>query len=104
MNRSVFKPILAGLIIGAAAFFMPFFVLKILLFLLVAGAIWRLFSWRSWHYRQNYYYALADKIRSMSEEEYKEMKNKTRPWDHHCCGYSGHCGYPGQERTENKNP
>ena len=76
MNTQIIKPILGGLIIGAALFFMPFFVLKVLVFLLIIGLLFRLFGWRrGWrHYRGPYGWAFADKIRNMSDEDYEHFK------------------------------
>ena len=76
MNRQIIKPIIGGLLIGAALFFLPFFVLKVLVFFLFIGLLFRLFGWR--HYRGPRGWALADKIRTMSDEEYNNYKTKWR--------------------------
>lgn len=46
MIRSIFKPVLAGIVAGAAVFFAGFFLLRILLFFFVIGAVIRFFSRR----------------------------------------------------------
>jgi hypothetical protein len=107
MKRSVFKPIIAGILIGAAIYFVPFFALKTLFFILIIGAIFRMFSWRRYHWRSHYYVAYADKIRSMSEEEYNEFKNKMNRWNQdYCCNSHYSCGdhYSCWGNKENQSP
>ncbi|QEC67394.1 hypothetical protein FRZ67_08825 [Panacibacter ginsenosidivorans] len=48
MIRSIFKPILIGILAGAALFFFGFFVLRVLLFFFIISAIIRFFVWRRW--------------------------------------------------------
>ena len=81
MNAQIIKPILGGLLIGTALFFMPFFLLKVAVVLLFIGLLFRLFGWR--RYRGPYGWAFADKIRTMSDEEYKHFKSK---WRGRCYG------------------
>ena len=85
MNYQVLKTILFGALIGAALFYMPFFVVKVLIFFLIIGFIFRVFG------RRRYYgpsgWAYADKIRGMSDEEYDSFKNK----------FGRGCGYHGDE-------
>lgn len=85
MKRSIFGPIIFGIIFGAAAFFAPFFFLKAIFFFMIIGFIMRMFWWRrhAWHYGYQYQTIFADKIRSMSEEEYAEFKNKFNACNHH---------------------
>lgn len=76
MNKSIFKPILAGILIGALFFLMPFFILNILFTMLIVGMIFRFFFWMRFGSRRQYYkLAMADNIRSMSEEEYRNFRN-----------------------------
>lgn len=84
MNRSIAKPIVIGIILGAAIFFIPFIVIRIILFVLIAGLLFRLFAGRrSWRRFNGNYTLFTDKIRSMSEEEYAQFKlNSSRG-----CGY-----------------
>ncbi len=75
MRRSIVKPILAGIFIGAALFFMPFFLLRVLIVFLIVGALFRLFGGRRFRGRYSHVNpAFADKIRGMSEEEYNLYK------------------------------
>lgn len=87
MSQSILKPILFGVLFGALAFMMPFFLLKVVFFFLIAGALFRLFAWRRFGpYRQGgYRLAFADRIRNMSEEEYTVFKNRYQ----HCRGRHG---------------
>jgi hypothetical protein len=55
MKKSVFKPILAGIIVGAALFFIPFFLLRGLLLFFVISAIVRLAIFRGAQRRGRYY-------------------------------------------------
>ncbi|GAB3016775.1 hypothetical protein GCM10027051_21660 [Niabella terrae] len=87
MNRSVLKPIIAGVIIGAAFFFMPFFILRVAIVVLIVIGLLRLFGGH--RYRRGFggpqrFAGFADKIRNMSEEEYQQFKQK----------FQGHCGRP----------
>lgn len=81
MNMQVLKPILVGLIAGAALFWMPFLVIKIVVVLLILGLLFRLFG-RKRHYGHGRW-AMADRIRSMSDAEYGDFKSLTGPG----CGY-----------------
>lgn len=86
------KPILAGILIGAALFFLPFFVLRVVVVFLIIGALFRLFGGRRFGrgYGRGFHPAFADNIRNMSDEEYKAFKqnninscswHNTRPTD-----------------------
>ncbi|MFT4094088.1 MAG: hypothetical protein QM640_10640 [Niabella sp.] len=79
MNTSVLKPVIAGIILGAALFFMPFFVLRVATVVLIAGTLFRLFAGRRFGRRfgtDNRFAGFADKIRNMSDEEYARFKEK----------------------------
>ena len=93
MNRQIIKPIIGGLLLGTALFLVPFFVLKVLIFFLVIGLLFRLFGRR--RHRGPWGWALADKIRTMSEEEYNDYKTKWRRGG--CHGY-----YSKDVQTENQ--
>lgn len=86
MNVQVLKTIAFGALIGAALFWMPFFVLKVLIFFLIIGFIFRIFRGR--RYYGPHGWAYADKIRQMSDEEYETFKSR----------FGGRCGY--HERKE----
>ncbi len=79
MNREIVKPILIGILLGAALFIMPFFLIRALVFFLIIGALFRLFRggrrFRRWHHRE-LHPAFTDTIRDMSEEEYKVYRQK----------------------------
>ncbi len=89
MTTSVLKIIAIGVLIGALAFFAPFIIISFL----IVGLIMRLsFRRRFAHgHHGTYRLAFAEKIRSMSEDEYTGFKTKLS---------TGHCG-PFGERKEN---
>ena len=91
MKRSIFKPILGGLIIGTALFFAPFMLLKFLFWMCIIGGIMRMIFWRRHSHwgGPRYYMAYADKVRNMSQEDYDALKTKMNKWQ-------GHCGHYGQ--------
>lgn len=78
MTRSILKPILAGILIGAALFFMPFFLLRVLLVFLIIGGLFRLFRGSGFpgRYGRNFHPAFADNIRNMSDDEYNQYKQR----------------------------
>jgi hypothetical protein len=82
MTRSILKPILAGILIGAALFFMPFFLLRVLIVFLIIGGLFRLFGGRGFRgrYGRGFHPAFADKIRNMSDEEYNQYKQSYEGW------------------------
>ena len=85
MNKSILKTIVAGILLGAAAFYMPFFLLRALLFILIIGALLRFFVRPRFSKRfggRGFHIAFADKIRTMSDEEYAGFKQQSE----------GHCG------------
>jgi hypothetical protein len=81
MTKQFIKPILIGILAGAAFFIMPFFLLRALLFFLIIGALFRLFRGRRyWGWRggrfSGFHPAFADTIRNMSDEEYNAFRQK----------------------------
>ena len=97
MAKQIFKSILIGILVGAALFMAPFFLLKFFLFFLIIGAICRLWwggkrrRWSKWNN-----YAYADHIRNMSEEEYKNYKEKWNGYNRgpqHYYGCGNHYNY-----------
>ena len=64
---------MAGVLLGAVAYYVPFFLVKAILFIFIVGALFRLFRGGRGRWRQ---FAFADRIRAMSEEEYAAFKNK----------------------------
>ena len=100
MNNTLVKSILAGLLIGAALFIMPFFLLRFVVFFLIIGALFRLFgggryrrgSWGpGWGYRHGY--AFTDRIRQMSDEEYTQFKHRSN--------YGRYSTYEARKSTDN---
>ncbi len=68
---------LAGALLGGALFILPFFLLRIALFFLLIGAIFRLFRGpRQWRHRGHWRTDFTDRIRQMSDEEYTEFKQR----------------------------
>ena len=82
MNYLILKRILAGVLLGAALFFAPFFVLKVFAFLCILWLFFGLFRSRR-HYRYRWAMVNPDHIRNMSEEEYQQYKNN---YNTRCCG------------------
>ena len=83
MNNTLVKSILAGLLIGVAIFIMPFFLLRLAVFLLIISALFRLFGGGRFRRRNGwrgrgfgYMPAFADRIRQMSDEEYNQFKQR----------------------------
>lgn len=89
MNQSIFKPILFGVLFGAALFFAPFFLLKVIFFIALISFLCRVFFWRrgSWNHYRHYNLAFADKLRGMSDAQYAEFKNR---FNDDCCGHGCH--------------
>ena len=88
---NIVRPIIAGILIGAALFFVPFFFVRFLLFVLVIGAIFRFFIGRRFRgYRRGFDAAFTDNIRNMSDEEYNRFKQNVDQG----------CGYHNYNRTQ----
>jgi len=87
MNKSILKPVIAGVLIGFGLFFIPFFILRVVLFLLIAGLVFRLFAGRRRHFGGPFAerrLAFTDHIRHMSDEEYVQFKQRAAQG---CGGY-----------------
>lgn len=86
MNRSYLKLIIGGILLGVAIYFVPFFVLKVIAFMLILGFLGWLFGGRRHHHR-HHYWAMADRIRQMSDEDYDRFKKERsmcrHGWYHH---------------------
>lgn len=80
MNNQLLRTILFGALVGAAIFWVPFFVLKVAAFFLIIGIFFRFFKGRRYYGPAGWAY--ADKIRNMSDEEYTSFKEN----------YRGRCG------------
>jgi len=86
MTTTVLKIIAIGAVIGAVAFFAP----VVLFTFLLAAMLMRLFFFRRfshWNFAAHKL-AFADKIRSMSDEEYASFKTRITSYNaHHCAGH-----------------
>ncbi len=102
MTRSILGTVVCGMIFGALAFFVPHFLVGILIFMLILRLFHGCGRSRGYYgHRPGRLFYMADKIRQMSEEEYAEFKNKMgnggyahhgyQHYHSHCCG--GNYGY-----------
>lgn len=82
MSKQIWKPIVAGILIGAVLYTVPFFFFRGLVFFLIIGFLLRFFFWgrrgwgRRWYSDDDINPAFADTIRRMSDEEYESFKKK----------------------------
>jgi len=76
MTKSILCTVVTGILVGAAAFFMPHLLLGVFIFF---GIIGLLHCGCRRHgccgHGRNHRFEMMDKIRSMSDEEYSEFKN-----------------------------
>lgn len=91
MTKQIIKTVLAGILAGAALFLAPFILIRVLLFVLLIGAVARLLG-RRHRFGGRMHPAFAEKIRNMSEEEWTKYRQS----------YSSHCGRYRQPATETK--
>jgi len=87
MTKSILKSVAGGILIGAAIFFMP----RLIIGVIILMAIFRFMFWRrmgsAWH--RTHRFAMADKIRTMTDEEYQKLKDE---YGKGCChNYNNHC-------------
>lgn len=96
MNSRTIRLIAIGVLLGVGLFFVPFFVLRIAVFILIIGIVLRLFAGRRRFGRHfmDRRIAFADHIRNMNEEEYNKFK----------AGFASGCGpeFPPQSPTDKK--
>lgn len=80
--KQFFKTVLAGFLAGVALFVLPFFLVRVVVFFLLIGAIFKLMGGRR---RGMHHYAFAHHYKNMSEEERANyMKNyRGRCYYHH---------------------
>lgn len=84
MIQQIFKVVLGGILAGFALFIMPFVLVKLVIFFLLLGLIFRLFGGRRrWHHRHAFYginpqkrHEYPQRWHSMSEEERKTFLQK----------------------------
>jgi hypothetical protein len=91
MTKHILKTILAGVLAGAALFIMPFFLIRILVFFLIIGAVIRLLGGGRHRCGGRRRYAFAEKFSNMTEEERAAFKQKMQD---RC----GHYGKPAAEQ------
>lgn len=90
MTKQILKTILAGILAGAALFVMPFFLVRILAFIMIIGAIIKLLSGGRHRFRKHY--AFAEKFENSTAEEKEAFREKMQ---RHCRSY--------QSREERQN-
>jgi hypothetical protein len=100
MKSSIFKPIVFGVLFGAAAFFVPFFLIKVIFFFALMSFIFRMFWWSKRGHHLQYRLAYADKLRNMTDEEYAVFKNNVSN-NHDCHKHYGYCA-PKKSKDETK--
>ncbi|MDI1233306.1 MAG: hypothetical protein PSX81_03380 [bacterium] len=87
--KQFFKTVLAGFLAGVALFILPFFLVRVFVFFLLVGAIFKLMGGRrrGMHYR----YAFAQKFRNMSEDDRNAFMQK----------HGNRCGYYNEQVNNN---
>jgi len=95
MTKSILCAVIFGIVVGAAAFFVP----KMLLGFFIFFALMRLFHCCSHRHHNRGRFHMADKIRSMSDEEYAAFKTQMIGG---CCnsGHHRHCGCKSHRKSE----
>lgn len=81
MIKPILKSIAVGALIGATIFFLP-------KFLLIPIALFMIFRMMMWRRMRMFQYLFADKIRSMSDDEYTQFKESK---GRHYCHRRGNC-------------
>lgn len=74
-----------GIILGLAVFIMPFFILKVLAFFIIAGLLVRFFIFRKirrFFKGQLFYNGFADEIRNMKDSDYQKFKQRFKSHPH----------------------
>jgi hypothetical protein len=91
MNKSIFKPIIAGALLGAFVFFTGPLLLVVLLlkFIFTPFGMWRMRGYGGMGYGRMGMQplAFADKVRGMNEEEYNDFQSKMKDRFQHRCGH-----------------
>lgn len=78
MKKNLLKPIVGGVVLGTALFFAgPFiFIVLLLKFIFTPFGMGRMMMHRNFsRYNPEFRYAMTDKIRSMTDEEYASFKS-----------------------------
>jgi hypothetical protein len=89
MTRLILRAVLIGILVGVAAFFVPHLLLGIIIlcFVVRLSHCGRMTHGCHGYRHEERLFYMADKIRSMSEEEYAEFKTKMSGGG---CGYHHH--------------
>jgi hypothetical protein len=99
----IFRAVIAGILAGAALFFLPFFILRGFLFIVFIGFIISFLAFgrfRRGGYRgRGFNPSFADNIRNMSDEEYNNFK---QDWSNGCGWNNRSFNKPSAERTPDK--
>lgn len=82
MTTQILKTVLAGVLAGLALFMLPFFLLRVVLFFMIIGAIFRLMGWGR-HNRMRKEW--MERYSHMSEEERAAFRS--RFGHRHCYAY-----------------
>jgi hypothetical protein len=84
MTKSILKTIVAGILLGAALYFVPMLVVAIAFFSFLTHFLFRrrMMCGTGYGGYGGHRFALADKVRSMTEEEYSQFKSAH---SHSCC-------------------
>jgi hypothetical protein len=61
------KPVIAGILFGAAVFFLPFFILRVVAFAFIISLLFRLFARRRFHGGWGHSRFYADSLRNEDE-------------------------------------
>lgn len=82
--KSILKSIVVGVALGATLFFMPFFIIG----MLFLGLFFKLmFRRKMLRHFGTHRLAFAEKIRTMSEDEFTQFKNNFASGNFNHCGY-----------------
>lgn len=98
MAKTIFKSIFFGLALGAGFFFIP----KMMIGLLICSMIFGMFARRRMYMNDRfhmYQFAYADKIRNMSDDEYKNYQTKINEHPMYGC----HCHHHHQKTNSTTN-
>lgn len=77
MYYNIIRPIIMGILLGLAVFIMPFFILKVIAFFMIAGLLIRFFIFRRirrFFKGQLFFSGFADEIRNMKDSDYQKFK------------------------------
>lgn len=85
MYYNIIRPIIMGILLGLAVFIMPFFILKVIAFFMIAGLLIRFFIFRRirrFFKGQMFFSGFADEIRNMEDIDYQKFKQRFKRHPH----------------------